>query len=77
MRTVEKPWANFSQLNGQELEFAKERYARATYRVETFFTENLTEDAQLLIGDRTFQVGAVDDVDLRGRTMVALCDEAK
>ncbi len=74
-RVVDRVWADISQLTGRELEIAQQRYARATYRVETYFNEKITELAKFVLDSRTFEIGAVDDVELRGRTMVCLCDE--
>ena len=78
-RTVDRVWAAIETLTGRELEYARQRYPLATLRIETFHNKNITPAAQLVtvVGDRTFQIGAVDNVDERDRTTVAICDEAK
>lgn len=77
--TVDRVWAAVETLSGRELEWARQRYPLATLRIETFYNTKIQEAGQLVtvIGDRTFQISAVDNVDERNRTTVAICDEAK
>ena len=73
--TVETTQAAIRHLKGQELLWARELYAKATHEVELDYTANVTPTARLKFGSRFLNIGSVDNLEERNRTIRLLCDE--
>lgn len=70
-------WAEVRQINGQEIERARQMTAQASHVIAIRYREGVTEAMRVKFGDRTFEVRAVLDADSSRREMQLVCGEVK
>lgn len=67
--------AAIERLRGEEAEFARKLYPRATHKVTMDHRAGMREEHRLRFGTRIFEIGSIDNVDERGIVDVLLCGE--
>ncbi|MFO0939829.1 MAG: phage head closure protein [Pirellulales bacterium] len=69
-------WAEVRQINGQEIERAKQMLATCSHMIAIRYREGVTTSMRVKFGDRQFEIRAVLDADSGGRELQLVCGEA-
>ena len=73
--TFKKRWASIRPLTGRERWAAMRAEANVSHCITIRYTEGVTSKMRITYNDRTFEIGAVTNVNERGRVMYLLCTE--
>ena len=67
--------AEIITLGGREAELARQLVANADTRITIRYMDNINTKNKIIFGDRTFGIGAVNNVDQRNNTLIFTCKE--
>lgn len=74
-QTIATVWARIEPLSGRELYRAQQVVAEVTHRVTIRARTGINEGMQVIYGTRSLGIGAVLNIEERGREMDLLCVE--
>lgn len=63
------------QLSMREMELARQHIASATHKIELRYHPNISVRDRIIFGERTFEVGSINNVDERNRWLELIVSE--